>query len=162
MTEKKINVLLVDDEEALLHSMKRRLEFRDFTVIAAGSGEKALEVARETPVDVAVVDIKMPGMDGREVMKALKKEYPWIEVIVLTGHGSFDPEEEGISGKIHACLAKPCNFGTLQQALVDAYKKTVMNRKRLDPSEMDALLGEESDGSPDSILKKLKDVDDNR
>ena len=159
LNEKKINVLLVDDEEALLESMRRRLQFRDFNVIAVSRGEKALAVAREQPVDVAIVDVKMPGMSGMEVLETLKSEHPWMEVIILTGHGSFDPDEEGVAEKLHSCLAKPCDLATLQEALVDAYKKTVMNRTQMDPEEMDEILRKGSNGSPDSMLQKLKDLD---
>ncbi len=162
MSDQKINVLLVDDEEALLDSMRRRLQFRDFNVIAASSGEKALEVARENPVDVAIVDIKMPGMSGRDVLLALKKEYPWMEVIVLTGHGSFNAEEEGIADKMNACLGKPCDLATLQQALIEAYKKTVMNRREIAPHEMDAMINEAEKKSPDAVLQQLKDMDVDR
>lgn len=159
LDEKKINVLLVDDEEALLESMRRRLQFRDFNVIAVSQGEQALEIARKQPVDVAIVDVKMPGMSGMEVLETLKSEHPWMEVIILTGHGSFDPDEEGVAEKLHSCLAKPCDLATLQAALVDAYKKTVMNRKQIDPEEMNTILDKASNGSPDSVLQKLKNLD---
>ncbi len=162
LNDKKINVLLVDDEEALLDSMRRRLQFRDFNVIAASSGKKALEIARENPVDVAIVDIKMPGMSGRDVLLALKEEYPWVEVIILTGHGSFSPEEEGIAEKMHSCLGKPCDLATLQQVLTDAYKKTVMNRREIAPQEMDAMLNSAEKKSPDAVLKQLKELDVDR
>ncbi|MBN2058830.1 MAG: response regulator [Deltaproteobacteria bacterium] len=155
MSEKRINVLLVDDEEALLSSMQRRLQFRDFNVIAVNRGEKALKAVREHPVDVAVVDIKMPGINGKEVLEALKAEYPWMEVLILTGHGSFNPEEEGVSDKIHSCLVKPCDLATLQEALKDAYKKTVINRSRIRPRDPDdAYIKGAAEGSPDVALKK--------
>lgn len=160
MSGQKINVLLVDDEEALLHSIQKRLQFRDFNVIAVNRGEKALEVAREQPVDVAIVDIKMPGMSGKAVLEALKADYPWMEVIVLTGHGSFDPDEEGVAGKLHACLAKPCDLKTLQETLVDAYKKTVMNRLQIQPDEMNALLENAAGESPEAVVQKLKNMDE--
>lgn len=160
MSDQKINVLLVDDEEALLHSMQKRLQFRNFNVIAVNRGEKALEAAREQAVDVAIVDVKMPGMSGKEVLKALKAAYPWMEVIILTGHGSFDPKEEGVAGKIHGCLAKPCDLATLQETLVAAYKKTVMNRQQIEPEEMDAILADVPEASPDAVLQKLKDMDE--
>lgn len=161
MSDQKINVLLVDDEEALLNSLRRRLQFRDFNVIAVSRGEKALEAAREQTIDVAIVDVKMPGMGGKEVMETLKAEFPWMEVIILTGHGSFDPEEEGIAGKLHACLAKPCDLKTLQQELVEAYRKTVIGRRQIDSQKVDAILKKDTNGSPDSVLQKLKEIDDN-
>lgn len=162
LSDKKINILLVDDEEALLDSMKRRLQFRDFNVIAVNRGDKALDVAREHSFDVAVVDLKMPGMSGKDVLMALKEKYPWMEVIILTGHGTFSPEEEAIAAKCHTCLSKPCDLKTLQQTLVDAYKKTVMNRQQVKSHEMEVYLKEAANGTPESVLQKLKDMDDNR
>lgn len=123
MSEKQITVLLVDDELPLLESVRRRLQFRGFNVLAVNSGEKALAVAREQPVDVAVIDVKMPGMGGKELLFALKEEYPRMGIIMVTGHGSFSFKEEEVSGKIQACLAKPCDLGVLQQAILDAAAK---------------------------------------
>ncbi len=160
--KQQINVLLVDDEEVLLSALQRRLQFRDFNVIAVDRGEKALAVARENPIDVAIVDLKMPGMDGRDLMLALKNEYPWMEVIMLTGHGSFNPDEVEIAGKIHTCLAKPCDVETLQQVLIDAYKKTVMNRNKIKLREMEALLKDVETESPGAVLQKLKKIDKSR
>lgn len=159
MGNKKINVLIVDDEEALLNSLKRRLGVRDFNVIAVNRGEKALEVACHNSVDVAVVDIKMPGIKGQDVVLALKEKYPWMEIIILTGHGSFDPEGEGVADKIHSCLGKPCDLVTLQEALIDAYRKTVMNRRKIGPQEMNAMLNTADRNSPDDLLQHLKEID---
>ena len=159
MNDEKVKVLIVDDEQALLNSLTRRLGVRDFHVIGVSRGEEALEAARRNHVDVAVVDIKMPGMKGQDVMLALKKEYPWMEVIILTGHGSFDPDGEGIADKIHSCLAKPCDLSTLQAALTNAYRKTVMNRHKIGPREMESLLGTGDDQTPGGVLQQLKAID---
>lgn len=66
MKEKKINLLIVDDEELFLDALKRRLEVRDFNVITVDRGDKALDAAREYPIDAAIVDLRMPGMSGEE------------------------------------------------------------------------------------------------
>ena len=154
-------MLLVDDEDALLESIRRRLQVRDFNVIAVNRGEKALEVARTHPLDVAILDLKMPGMSGKDVLIALKRDYPWLEVIILTGHGSFDPENEKEFGKAYTYLSKPCDLDTLLRTLVEAYKKTVMNRKRITPGEMASHLRQVDAASPRDILKKLKELDGN-
>ena len=83
MNEDKINILIVDDEEQFLNSIKKRLEVRDFNVVAVNRGEKAIEAARNNQFDVALVDLKMPGIDGEETLKALKKEHKWMEVVIL-------------------------------------------------------------------------------
>jgi len=154
-------LLLVDDEDALLHSIQRRLQIRDFKVIVANRGEKALEIARVHPLDVAILDLKMPGMSGMDVLIALKNDYPWLEVIILTGHGSFDPENEKAFGKAYTYLSKPCDLDTLLRTLVEAYKKTVMNRKGITPEEMSSCLRRVDAGSPRDILKKLMELDAN-
>lgn len=159
MAKEKINILLVDDEEALLDSIKRRLQIRDFNVIAVNRGEKALEVARLHPIDVALVDLKMPGMSGKDVLMHLKKEYPWMEVVIITGHGSFDPQNECVYDQAYSYLGKPCDLQTLLHVLVDAYKKTVTNRLQMSPEEMEALLKEEGLKTPREVLKKVKEMD---
>ena len=159
MAKDKINVLLVDDEEVLLDSIKRRLQLRDLNVIAVNRGDKALEVARNHPVDVAILDLKMPGMSGKDVLLNLKKEHPWLEIIILTGHGSFDPEKDGAYGKAYTYLAKPCDLATLLKVLMEAYQKTVMNRHKIARQEIENLLRGTNLKSPREILQKLIELD---
>jgi DNA-binding NtrC family response regulator len=159
VAKEKINILLVDDEEALLDSIKRRLQIRDFNVIAVNRGDKALEVARLHPIDVALVDLKMPGMSGKDVLLHLKKDYPWMEVVIITGHGSFDPQNEYVYGQAYSYLGKPCDLDTLLHVLVDAYKKTVMNRLHMAPEQMEAILMQEGVKTPREVLKKVKEMD---
>lgn len=157
--DEKVNLLLVDDEEAFLDSIRRRLQIRDFNVIVAGSGTCALEIARTSAIDVAVVDLKMPGLSGGEVILRLKQEHPWLEIIILTGHGSFDPEKEDFCSAAFSFLAKPCDLETLIDVVIAAYKKTIMNKHQLSSNQMDDfLLGCESK-MPGSIATKLKKMD---
>lgn len=155
----KINVLLVDDEEVLLDAIKRRLQIREFNVIAVNRGEKALEAVREHPVDVVILDLKMPGLSGKDVLLSLKKDYPWLEIVILTGHGSFDPHKESAYGKAYTYLAKPCDLATLLQVLTDAYQKTVMNRHQINQQTMKQLLDKTVFKSPRDILRRLKMLD---
>ena len=91
MSEKQtIRVLLVDDEETLIEYLSKRLLKQGFTVKAAFSGEEAVTVAKGQQFDVAVVDLKMPGMDGVETQRKLKDIQPFLQCIVLTGHGSIE------------------------------------------------------------------------
>ena len=71
--------------------MPKRLEVRDFNVIAVDRGEKAIEAANEHQIDIALVDLKMPGINGEQTLEALKDQHPWMEVVILTGHGSVSP-----------------------------------------------------------------------
>ena len=159
MDKNKINLLLVDDEEEFLKSMSTRLEVRDFNVIAVNRGEAALEAARNNPVDIALVDLKMPGIDGEETLKALKKEHEWMEVVILTGHGSVDSAVECTKSGAYLYLQKPCELEQLLDVLKDAYKKRIMNRKNIEEKKMNELLKISQSSSPREILRRLKEID---
>jgi DNA-binding NtrC family response regulator len=157
--EKMINLLFVDDEEQFLSSITRRLEVRGFNVIAVTRGDKAVEAAREREIDIALVDLKMPGMDGEETLKALKKDHPWMEVVILTGHGSIDSAVECTKSGAYSYLQKPCEFDRLLEVLTEAYKKKVMNKLKIKEERMNELLEISQYSSPMTILKKIKDLD---
>lgn len=159
MEEKKIGLLIVDDEEQFLKSISTRLEVRDFNVIAVNRGEKAVEAARQHPIDVALVDLKMPGMDGEQTLEALKKEHKWMEVVILTGHASVDSAVKCTKSGAYSYLQKPCEFDRLLEVLTQAYKKKVMNKMELHEHKMDDLLKISMGESPLSILRKIKELD---
>ena len=159
MTKKKINLLLVDDEEQFLRSTSKRLEVRDFNVIAVDRGDKAIEAARKNPIDIALVDLKMPGIDGEKTLKALKEEHEWMEVIILTGHGSIDSAIECTKGGAYSYLQKPCDFDRLLEMLTEAYKKKVMNKMKIHEEKMDELLKMSTTRSALAILEKIKEMD---
>ncbi len=159
MTETKINLLIVDDEEQFLNSIKRRLEVRDFNVIAVNRGEKAIEEARNNPIDIALVDLKMPGIDGEETLKALKEEHKWMEVVILTGHGSVESAIECTRSGAYEYLQKPCKLDELLESLKNAYQKSVMNKKDINEKKMQELLSLSLGLSPLGILRKLKEID---
>jgi len=160
MEKNKINLLLVDDEEEFLKSMSTRLEVRDFNVIAVNRGEKAIEAARNSPVDIALVDLKMPGIDGEKTLKALKKEHKWMEVVILTGHGSVDSAVECTKSGAYLYLQKPCELNELLDVLKDAYKKRVMNRKNIEEKKINELLKISQSSSPRDILRRLQEIDE--
>jgi DNA-binding NtrC family response regulator len=156
----KINLLMVDDEEQFLTSMSKRLEARGFHVMAVNRGEKALEMARTHPVDIALVDLKMPGMNGEETLKSLKQEHAWIEIVMLTGHGSIDSVVECNVGGAHSYLHKPCDLEQIMEVLKEAYKKRVMNRHQMEETKMAELLKDVNPDSPREILRRLKEIDE--
>ena len=90
---KKIKLLLVDDEAEFLDTLVDRLDLRDLKTGVAYNGKEALSAVEEEEPDVIVLDVKMPEMDGIEVLRRIKKAYPHVEVIILTGHGSEQDEE---------------------------------------------------------------------
>lgn len=159
MDEDKINLLIVDDEEPFLESMRKRLEIRGFRVTCVDRGEKAIEAARRQAIDIALVDLKMPGISGEETLEALKKEHEWMEVVILTGHGSIDSAVECTRSGAYGYLQKPCELECLLEVLKDAYRKRIMNRMQIQEAQMDALLQKAPGDSPLAILRRLKEME---
>ena len=148
----KINLLIVDDEVDFLNSITKSLEVRNFNVIAVTRGEKAIEAAKKNALDIALVDLKMPGMDGEETLKALKKEHKWMEIVILTGHGTIDSAVECTKSGAYSFLQKPCELDELLDILRSAYKKMLMNRKDLDAERIDEMIKLQTK-TPREILK---------
>jgi len=117
------NLLLVDDEEAILDTLRKRLTRRGYGVLTANSGALALDILAENPVDVVVLDVKMPGMDGIEVLALIKKRHPLVEVIMLTGHANVEAAMRGMELGAFDYLMKPADFEDLLYKIEDAHKK---------------------------------------
>jgi DNA-binding NtrC family response regulator len=120
---------------------------------------KQLRLPEKNPIDVALVDLKMPGMDGEETLKALKAEHKWMEVIILTGHGTIDSAVECTKIGAYSYLQKPCSMDELLESLISAYKNKVMNKKKIEDKKMTELLKISLANSPREILRKLKEID---
>ena len=118
-----IRVLLVDDEENLVEYMSKRLLKQGFNVKASFSGEEALEAAKQANYDVAVVDLKMPGIDGVETQKRLRQIQPFLQCIVLTGHGSIESALESGHEEAFEYLLKPVDYEVLMDKIKEAYKQ---------------------------------------
>ncbi len=159
MAKEKINLLIVDDEEQFLKSMAKRLEVRGFNVIAVDRGEKAVEAARTQAIDIALVDLKMPGINGEQTLEALKKEHQWMEVVILTGHGSIDSAVECTKSGAYSYLQKPCEWDQLLSVLTEAYKKNVMNKLNIKEQKMNELLEMSTYSSPRALLEKIREMD---
>lgn len=159
MEETPINLLIVDDEEQFLESISKRLNVRGFNVIAVDRGEKAIAVAKENPIDIALVDLKMPGINGEETLRRLKEAYQWLEIVILTGHGSVESAADCTRKGAYSYLQKPCELEKLLEVLINAYKKKVMNRRNIDEHKMDALMKVAIGESPREILQSLRKLD---
>jgi DNA-binding NtrC family response regulator len=159
MDEEKIKLLIVDDEEPFLRSISRSLTMRDFNVIAVNRGDLALETARKNPVDIALVDLRMPGMDGQATLEALKKEHPWMEIVILTGHGTIESAAACTRSGAYSYLQKPCEFDRLIEALIQAYKQRVMNKRKIEDKKMNHLLKIAMGSGPKEILRRLREID---
>ena len=107
-------VLLVDDEVPFVETMTKRLNKRNLNVLSAFSANQAIgQLDTHRNVDVVILDVKMPGMDGIETLKEIKKEYPLIEVIMLTGHATIETAIEGMRLGAFDYLMKPCEIEDL-------------------------------------------------
>lgn len=121
-------VLLVDDEREFVQTLSERLQMRAFGSAVVYDGEEALSVIEEDEPEVMVLDLKMPGVDGLEVLRRVKRDHPDVEVIVLTGHGSREIKERCLELGACAYLEKPVDLDTLTRTMQEAYRK-VRQRK---------------------------------
>jgi DNA-binding response OmpR family regulator len=120
---KEMKVLLVDDEEEFVKTLAERIEMREVKSKVALNGEEALKTMDEDLPDVMVLDLKMPGIDGLEVLRRAKKAYPGVQIIMLTGHGSEKDEKEARRLGVFEYLQKPVEFEKLMRTITKAYKK---------------------------------------
>jgi len=108
------NVLLVDDEVPFVETMTKRLGKRDLQVSTAFSGAEALEkLGKDSRVEVVILDVKMPGMDGIETLREIKRKHPLVEVVMLTGHATVETAIEGMRLGAFDYLMKPCDMDVL-------------------------------------------------
>lgn len=122
-------VLLVDDDDAFRKAAGRALERRGFTVVPAESGEKVLGDNLAVDCDAAVIDLRMPGMDGLELLQQLKNRLPDVPVIVLTGHGSIHTAIDAIKLGAFHYLTKPCDIPELELYLKKAVDQSRIRRE---------------------------------
>ena len=110
---KQLKLLLVDDEQEFVETLADRLKMRDLDATIARDGEEALSAVEKEEPDVIVLDVKMPGIDGIEVLRRVKEAYPNVEVIILTGHGSERDEEAARRLGAFDYVKKPADLDTL-------------------------------------------------
>ena len=115
-----LRVLIVDDEDELVSALVERLDLRGFRAKGVTTGTDALAYLATTPCDVVLLDVKMPGLGGLEVIEKIKEEHPSLEVILLTGHGSSQDAEKGMQLGAFECLMKPVKIDDLVRVLLSA------------------------------------------
>jgi len=118
----RFKVLLVDDEEEFVLALAERLQLRDLDAWVVHNGEQALHKIHDDVPDVMLLDLKMPGMDGLEVLRRVKKAHPQIQVVILTGHGSEKDAEIAQRLGAFGYLQKPLDIDEIVQTLSRAYK----------------------------------------
>jgi DNA-binding NtrC family response regulator len=133
-------VLIVDDEEDFVEMFALRLQEVGEKVWCAYSGEECLKKLAQQNIDVVILDIKMPGMDGIQTLKEVKKRFPLVEIIMLTGHGTTETAVEGMKLGAFDYLLKPADFEDLQTKLEGARKRKDEQEERIRAAEAKAIM----------------------
>ncbi len=161
--EEAIRLLIVDDEAPFLAALRERLELRDFEVTTASDGNQALALCAEQKFDVALVDLKMPGMDGRELLMRLKEAGTDLEVIILTGHGSLASAVDCTKLGAFTYLPKPYELEKLLVTLRDAYAQRVSRRlaarQERERQRLEVLMTAAQGDSPLGMLRRMRTLD---
>ncbi len=156
----KIRLLIVDDEVAFLNSIAQRLELRGFDVAMATNGNAALEATDKEKFDLALIDLKMPGMDGKELLERLKAGHKFLEVIILTGHGSLESAVECTKLGAYGYLPKPYELDQLIELLKEAYQVRMQKKYEHDEARMDMIAKIAMGDSALGIMRRLRELDD--
>jgi DNA-binding NtrC family response regulator len=161
-TENTIKILMVDDEIKFLKAVADRLNLQGFEVTTATNGDDAADMADKGGFDVAVVDLQMPGTDGAQVLKILKQNHQFIEIIMLTGHATLDSAVECAKLGAFKYLEKPYDFEKLVAVLKDAYQTRLQKKFESNQQRLAAIQKMSLQQSPLGLLRAMAQLDDSR
>jgi len=119
-TKHNIRILIADDEVEFASTLQTRLNLRKYQATMTNSGEETLAAVSKEQPDVLVLDLKMPDLDGLEVLAKVKESWPEMQVIILTGHGSFEAGREGMELGAFDYLMKPVDLNLLIAKIEEA------------------------------------------
>ena len=136
----KIKVLLVDDEKDFIESLAERLQLRDFDVTTALNGIDAINLVQENDYDVIVLDVKMPGKDGIETLKEIKKTTQLSQIIMLTGNATVESAIQGMKLGAYDYIMKPTVTEDLIELINKAYKIVEEQKERISRAEIDNIV----------------------
>ena len=137
-----IKLLLVDDAKPFLDTITKRLEKRELNVSAVYSGQEALkELENNKSIEVIILDVKMPGMDGIETLGEIKKRFPLVEVIMLTGHATVETAIDGMKVGAFDYLMKPCDIDVLVTKVEEAAAKKRKHDEKIMEARMKEITG---------------------
>lgn len=148
----KMKLMLVDDEERFLATTSKLMTRMGYDVLTAASGADALALLRENLVHVVILDVKMPGMDGIATLKEIKRQYPMVEVIMLTGHATVESAIEGLQSGATDYLMKPADIPEVIHKAEAAFQKRQDIEGKIRVARMRKLMG-----TPREILDELGD-----
>jgi DNA-binding NtrC family response regulator len=135
-----IKLLIIDDEERFLKTTKTLLEKKGFDVYTSINGLNGLEILQNKRIDVVILDVKMPGLDGIEVLRRIKAKYPLVEVIMLTGHSTTESAVEGLKLGAFDYLIKPCDIAVLKEKAENAYEKKDNMEEKIRQAKIDRII----------------------
>lgn len=135
-----IRLLLVDDEERFLQTTKILLEKRGIETRTAVNGLEAMNAVERHPVDIVVLDVKMPGLDGVEVLRKIKQRHPLIEVIMLTGHATVESAVEGLKQGAFDYVEKPCDIPYLVEKIQGAYARKSATEEKIRNARVERII----------------------
>ena len=122
-----MKILVVDDEKKIADTLAERLRLRGFDAISVYDGASALSLVRGENFDGIVLDLRLPDIDGIEVLRQMMKEFPGIRVVILSGHGTETDFLTSLELGAIACFQKPANIAELTKALVEGQRKGDMD-----------------------------------
>ncbi|MCK4389365.1 MAG: response regulator [Desulfobacterales bacterium] len=145
-------VLVVDDERDFLETFVNRLRKRNLDVTGVESGEDAIALLDKQLFDVAILDVKMPGMDGVEALREMKRKRPLMEVIMLTGHASVESGIEGMKIGAFDYIMKPADIDDLMEKMRQAYQRKSAHEEKIRQAKVKELMGH-----PARIFEQIKE-----
>jgi len=126
-----MKIMLVDDEERFLSTTQKLLTKKGIDAVTATSGAEALEILQHKHIHVVILDVKMPGMDGNETLKEIKRQFPLVEVIMLTGHATVESAIDGLKSGATDYLMKPTDIDELMAKAREAFQKRQMLEEKI-------------------------------
>ncbi len=149
---KNLHLLLVDDEKRFLSTTRQLLENRGVTTHTAERGREALRVINDTVIDVVLLDVKMPEMDGIATLRKIKQGHPLVEVIMLTGHASVDSAVDGMRLGAFDYLVKPCEIDEMLNKVKQAFMKKQATEEKIQKVNVERIISH-----PLAVFDKDKD-----
>ena len=127
----KMKIMLVDDEERYLSTTSRLLERKGYNAVTAASGTEALAKLKSSSIHVIILDMKMPGIDGMEILKNIKQDFPLAEVIILTGHGTMESAVDGLKAGASDYMVKPVYIDNLIRKAEEAFDRRLKIEEKI-------------------------------
>lgn len=128
-------ILIIDDEADFLETIVKRLKKRKLNAVGVGSGEEGLKMIEDRSFDVIILDVRMPGMDGIETLKEIKRKSPLTEVIMLTGHASVESGMDGMRLGAFDYVIKPADIEELIEKVNQAGERKTLHEEKIRKGE---------------------------